>query len=345
MEEQNNKMLSDIKEELLKSPDSIQSILEHFGYANIRIHDRYISCGRDQFSSAKSIVIRLDNNKYLYVTDYPKNIHEDLFSYIIDQRGVTFRDVISVTNQCLGIDNYPTRFEKRVAFSGFYNRIKKETSSSPPKIYNPEILDEYERIGNIRFLKDHISLESQRFFDLRYDRESDGIVIPIYDPFDNLMGAKERINREPEPDEQKYWYLYPCQMSKTLYGFAKNYKYLAENTVLIFESEKSVMQCYSYGLRNAVALGSGSISRQQIRMLYEIQPKEVIFLHDVGFDFSSIERNITSYQRYSRFSETKVGYWDWRKSGLKEKFSPSDLGKDYLKEILEKEIVFTQVGH
>ena len=332
-------MLSDIKEELLKSPETIQSILEYFGYANIRIHDKYMSFGRDQFSSAKSIVIRLDNNKYLYVTDYPRNIHKDLFSYIIDQRGVSFKEVISITNQHLGIVDYSSYFEKKTAFSGVYNRIKKETSSSPPKIYDASILDQYERIGNLRFLRDHISLESQKFFNIRFDIESDGIVIPIYDQFDNLIGVKERVNHTVNPGEQKYWYLYPCQMSKTMYGYAKNYKYLVENTVLIFESEKSVMQCYSYGIRNAVALGSGSISKNQIRMLYEIQPKKVIFLHDVGYDMESIMKNVESYKRYSRFSETEVGYWDWRKSGYTEKYSPSDLGKDELGRILNNEIV------
>ena len=333
-------MLSNIKEELLKSPETIQSILEHYGYANIKIRDKYMSFGRDQFSSPKSIVIRLDNNKYLYVTDYARNINKDIFSYIIDQRGVSFKDVISITNQYLGITDYNTFFEKRSAFSGFYNRVHKQTSSSPPKIYDSEILNQYERIGNIRFLKDNISLESQKFFGLRFDKESDGIVIPIYDQFDNLMGVKARMNHDVGPDEQKYWYLYPCQMSKTLYGFAENYKYLTENTVLIFEAEKSVMQCYSYGIRNAVALGSGSLSRNQIKILYEIQPQKIIFLHDVGYKIDFIMENIEAYKRFSRFSETEIGYWDWRKSGLKEKFSPSDLGKKKLERILEEEIVY-----
>ena len=131
----------------------------------------------------------------------------------------------------------------------------------------------------------------------------------------------------------------PGRASKSLYGFWQNYKYLTENTVYIFEAEKSVMQAYSYGIRNCVALCSGSISRDQIKILHEIQPEKVLFLHDVGFEKDNIIRNIDLFRRYNRFSETKVGYWDWTKGNYSEKFSPSDLGKNEFNRIINEEVV------
>ena len=334
-------MLAKIKEDLLNSPETIQRILEHFGYANIKIHDNYMSFGRDEQSSAKSIVIRLKNNQYLYVMDYPRNISKDFFSYIIEQRGVTFKDVISVVNQELGITDYSYYYEpKHKSFGGFYSKVKKPTSVSPPKIYPDTELDKYDAVGNIRFLRDHISLDAQKFFGLRFDIENDAVVIPILDQFGNLMGIKERANFEVEDGALKYWYPLGCQASKTLYGYAQNYNYLTNNKVLIFEAEKSVMQCYTYGYRNAVALGSGSISRTQVRMLYEVQPSEVLFLHDVGFEKEQIIRNAEMYKNFGRFSETKVGYWNWEKSGYTEKYSPSDLGKKEFERILKEEIEY-----
>lgn len=334
-------MLSDIKEQLLSQPESLRNVLESFGYANIRIHDKYISCGRDQLSSPKSIVIRRVNNKYLYVTDYARAINKDLFSYIIEQRNVTFKDVIAVVNNELGIDGYSAFYQKkRQAFGGFYSKVKKEIFISPPSIYDSAILNDYATVGNLMFLRDNISLASQRFFDIRFDINNDGVVIPIYDQFGSLMGVKERVNHEVEDGEQKYWYPYPCQMSKTLYGYAQNYNFLSEGTILIFEAEKSVMQCHSYGIRNAVALGSGSISQMQIKMLYEIQPEKVLFLHDVGYEKENILRNVSAYEKFGRFSETEVGYWDWEKSGYTKKYSPSDLGKKELERIINEEIVY-----
>ena len=59
-------MLEDIKMELLNHPDKIKTVLEHFGYCNIVIRSKYMSFGRDEESSKKSIVIKLENNTYLY---------------------------------------------------------------------------------------------------------------------------------------------------------------------------------------------------------------------------------------------------------------------------------------
>ena len=335
-------MLSDIKAELINNPEALRNVLEHFGFANIKIYKNYLSFGRDYDSSPKSIVIYLNNNDYLYVKDYPRNISKDLFSYIIETRDVTFKEVITVVNAELGITDYFSYFNKgrKQAFGGFYSKIKKTEAISSPKLLDAGILAKFPRRSNLTFLADNISLKAQKFFDIRYDVCNDSIVIPILDQFGSLIGVKERVNHEISEDGQKYWYLYPCRMSLTLYGFAQNYNYLCNSRVLIFEAEKSVMQCYSYGIRNAVALGSGNLSHAQIKMLYEIQPEEIIFMHDVGYEKESILKNIENYKKYARFSDAKVGYWDWAKSGYTEKYSPSDLGKVELERILREEIVY-----
>lgn len=334
-------MLEDIKKELLKSPDKIAEVLEHYNFSNIKIRDGYITCGRDMMSSPKSIVIWTHDNNWLYLKDYPRNINMDLFSYIMNERSVSFQDVLETVRKILGITDYYSHFEKRSAFGGFYNRVRgKNSPSGPIKTYDKSVLLPYKKTPNLRFLRDGISLESQKFFDIRYDVENSGIVIPILDQVGNIIALKERINREPEPDEQKYWYVLPGRSSRTLYGYCQNYKYLTDNTVMIFESEKSCMQCHSFGIRNCVALGSGSISSEQIKMIYELQPQKVLFLHDVGYEKEAILKNVNAFKNYLRFSEVEVGYWDWEKSKRKDKVSPSDLGVRELKRILGNEMVF-----
>ena len=180
---------------------------------------------------------------------------------------------------------------------------------------------------------------SSKFFDIRYDVESQGIVIPIHNQLGQLMGAKVRCNYEVEDGEMKYYYLIPCAMSQTLYGYSQNYNYLVGNIVYIFESEKSVMQCHSYGIRNCVALGSGSISMKQVQMIYELNPKKIIFMHDAGFDLENIMRNVSMIQKYSRFSEVEIGYWNFFDKEYENKVSPSDLGKKKLEQIIDNEIV------
>ena len=330
-------MLKEIKKELLDNPEKLEELLEYFNFYNIHIHQSYISFGRAIDSSKKSIVIRLEKNDYLYVSDYARNINQDLFTYISEQRLVDFKDIISVVRKILKIDDFSIFREPQGIFGGFYEKIRKKNEYTC-RTYDESILNKYVALANMRFIRDNITIDAQQFFNIRYDVESQGIVIPIYNQVGELMGVKVRCNYDVQDGEMKYYYLIPCQMSQTLYGYSQNYNYLVNNVIYIFESEKSVMQCYSYGIRNCVALGSGSISRKQVQMLLELNPKKIIFMHDVGFDLENILRNINIVKSYSRFSEVELGYWDYFDRLYDDKVSASDLGKKELLRIMDTEI-------
>lgn len=61
----------------------------------------------------KSIVIKLENNNWLYVHDYARNIQTDIFSYITNQRKVEFVDVLNEIKNVLHIQDYIDTFRKR----------------------------------------------------------------------------------------------------------------------------------------------------------------------------------------------------------------------------------------
>lgn len=330
-------MLKEIKKELLDNPEKLKDLLEHFNFYNVCIHQSYISFGRAIDSSKKSIVIRLTKNDYLYVNDYARNINQDLFTYIGEQRLVDFKDIIAVVRKVLNIEDFNILNEPHGIFGGFYEKIRKRNEYTV-RTYDESVLDKYIPLANIRFIRDNISIDAQQYFDIRYDVESQGIVIPIRNQIGELIGVKVRCNYDVQDGEMKYYYLIPCQMSQTLYGYSQNYNYLVNNIVYIFESEKSVMQCFSYGIRNCVALGSGSISCKQVRMLLELKPRKIIFMHDVGYDLENILRNINMVKSYSRFSEVELGYWDYFDRLYDDKISATDLGKKELLRITGNEI-------
>ena len=331
-------LLEDIKKELISHPEKLKDVLEHYNYHNIVIRNTYMSFGRSEESSKKAIVIRLQNNDFLWIMDYSRNINKDLFSYIMEQRKVTFSDVLNTVKITLGISDYYDFFDsKRYVFGGFYERIRKRDTCKI-RTYDESILKPFKRCGNRRFMRDNISLASQKYFNIRYDVESQSIVIPIYDQVGQLMGAKARCNWEVEDGEMKYYYLMPCQASLTLFGFCQNYSHLVNNTVYIGESEKFVMQCYSYGYRNAVGLMSGSLSNHQAKMILELNPERVVFLHDNKYPIENIIRNIKKLKDYSRFYEFEIGYWDWTKCNYTEKVSPTDMGKIIFEDIITNKI-------
>lgn len=331
-------MLQHIKDELLNDVDKLIELLSHFGYCNFSVKPKYITFGRNEEGSKKSIVIQREKNEALIVHDYPRNIVCDVFNYVIREKGASFRDVIQAAKQIVGIDENYAPEEKYKPFNGFYHLIKNRTKQEI-KTYDESILDKYKPCGNLRFLRDNISLEAQRFFKIGYSVKEQAITIPIYSETGELMGVKCRVNKHVEPGEQKYFYLTEsCMMSMTLYGFSHNYEYLEGNTVFIFESEKSVMQCFSMGHRNAVALGSSSISKKQCQMILSLNPSRVVFMHDQGLDFETIKRNIVALKTYGKMKEFSVAYW---KPGddVPSKASASDLGKERFEKALREELV------
>lgn len=333
-------MLQKIKDELLSDANKLTEYLEHFGFCNISVKPKYISFARDEGGSSKSIVIYRENNEALLVKDFPKNVVCDIFNYTIKEKGISFRDVIQYTKTLTGIDNYYNDKPSHLPFGGIYRKIKQHTKQEI-KTYDESILDKYPLCGNLRFLRDNINLKAQKFFEVRYSVEDQAIVIPIHDPVGELIGLKCRINKEPEENEQKYYYIVPCSMSKTLYGYCDNYEYLeSADVVYIAEAEKSVMQAYSYGIRNIVALGSGTISKEQVKLLLSLNCSKFVFLHDVGLSINSIHRNINMVLGYARMREVKCGFWNYFGKDYKDKISPTDLGKEKFKYILENEIKF-----
>ena len=337
-------MIEYVKSKLLKDPEKIKEYLEYFDFHKISIRTNYMSFARsnDADSSPKSIVIRLTNNDALLVHDYPKAIVCDIFNYVIKMRGKTFKEVFSEAKRILGIDSSYFYEERTTApFGGFYRNIKRQKDVQL-KTYDDSILDDYIPCGNERFLRDGISLETQRKFNIGFSVVDQAITIPIWDEVGNLIGVKMRCNHDVQDGEQKYWYDFPTMMSQTLYNYANSYEHLeSADIIYILEAEKGCMQYISkLGLYNCVGLGSGSISKKQVQMLLSLNPNKIVFLHDVSYEKEAIMKNIQTVKAYSRMKQIDVGYWDNEKKGYEDKVSCTDLSVEKLEYILENEIKF-----
>ena len=84
------------------------------------------------------------------------------------------------------------------------------------------------------------------------------------------MGIKGRSWSKNGSRENKIKYLYilPCEKSKILYGLDKSLPAIMETGVIyLVESEKAVMQLFSYGIKNTAALSGSSVSEWQLKKL------------------------------------------------------------------------------
>lgn len=332
-------MLAEIKAELLKNTDAIVTLLESFDFAHIKPSRKEIRLARDE-RGGQNISIKLENNENIFVSDFARGVSKDIFSYIVLEKDVTFRDVIQQTKKILGLGDDWRPKQKRSLFGGIYDNVSSQNRDIKLKVYNESVLDKYERCGNLRFLRDGISLNAQKFWDIRFSADDNRIIIPIRNEYSEVCGAKGRLNGEAEEDNPKYMYTIPVAMSQVLYGYSENYQYLYGNDIIVVESEKSVMQAWDFGVRNIVALGSNSLSEKQTKLLLQLQPKRIIIAMDEGLAFEQTKRNADMIKNFCGMLAPEIWYWDADQDlDIGSKCSLTDMGKEKFEEIIKEQLV------
>lgn len=332
-------MLAEIKAELLKNTNAIVTLLESFDFAHIKTSRKEIRLARDEHGG-QNISIRLDNNENLIVRDFAKGISRDIISYIIQEKSVEFREVLQAAKKILNLSDDWRPQQKRALFGGIYEGLSCKNREIKLKTYGESVLNKYEQIGNLRFLRDGISFETQKFFDIRFSAEDNAIILPLHNEMGDLIGAKARVNGQPQEGESKYYYPLPTQVSQTLYGYSKNYSYLYGNDVIVVESEKSVMQGYTFGARNIIAVGSSAVSEKQSKMLLQLQPTRIILAFDEGLAFEQVKRNADIIKSFCGMFEVEIWYWDADQDlDVDLKCSPTDMGREKFEEIMQEQLV------
>ena len=331
--------ISDIKERLLEEPDKIIELLEEYDFCHINPKSSEIRFARSD-DGGQNISIRLQNNEWLNVNDYSRGFKGDIFSYIAQEKNVTFREVLLKVKKILGLGDNWSPTKKKTLFGGVYSHIGKNAKPEL-KIYDDNVLNQYPKCGNLRFLKDYINLETQIKFGIRYNNSTQRILIPVYDIFGNLAGIKARRNYETDnEDDPKYIYELPCQKSMLLYGAHENYQHLMNaDRIVIGESEKFVLACDSYGYNSAVSIMGSMLSSEQAKILLSFNAKEYCFMLDEGLELKTTLDNAKLLKFYAAMREVKITYFDWRDSlSVGEKESPTDNGKENFYYILKNEI-------
>ena len=328
-----------IKEKLLEQPETIEHILSTFGFEKIRINNKELRCAFEEGMNPTAIVIRLQNNENLFVKDYERNLSLDFINYLVKSKDIPFKDVMNVIKQELHLDSIYNYKRKSGLFGGIYNNINRSNGEISVTTYPEDILKQYGDTPNLLWLKDGISLSTQRKWNIGYDVASQRITMPIRTSTGEIMAIKGRLNGTPEEFEPKYLYIENGPMSQTLFGYSENYSSLYENEILVVESEKSVLKLDSWGYNNVVALGSNSLSTTQAKLLISLNPKRVIFLLDKNLSLENTKRNADLLKTFCTMRQLEICYWDWEDNiTLEDKSAPCDDTKVEFEYILENEI-------
>lgn len=329
--------ISDIKERLLEEPQKITELLEQYGFEHISLRHNEIRCARDH-DGGPNIAMRLQDNHWCNIADFARGYNGDIFSFIAQEKNVSFREVLQTTKKILNLDDYWEPKKTRQLFGGIYSRIYKQGEYNP-KTYDEDIISKYQPCGNLLWLKDNITLEAQMFYDVRFDVVENSIIFPWRDCYGSIIAVKSRHNGEPPEGMSKYYYPVGGNISASLFNYSHCYEHLYNNDVYIFESEKSCMIAWGRGIKNTVAIGSNSLSPAQCKLLLQLQPKTIYLMLDSDLDLIETKKNADLIKKYAPMRTTSIKFWDWRDSlEVGEKSSPMDGSIDNWNYILENEI-------
>lgn len=332
-------MFEEVKAKLLEDSKSIEHILDFFGFDKIRSNHREIRCAFEPGMNPTAVVVRLQNNENLFVKDYERNLSYDLINYLIKAKNVEFKDVMNAIKQELHLDSIYNYKRKTGLFGGLYDKLTRSNGEISVTTYPEEILNQFGNTPNTLWLKDGISLSTQRKWGIGYDVQSQRITLPIRTSTGEVMAVKGRCNYEPEEFEPKYLYLIQGFMSQTLFGYSENYGSLYERDVIVVESEKSVLKLDSWGYNNVVALGSNSLSPAQAKLIISLNPKSVTFMLDKSLELKNTRTNVDMLKNFCVMRQLEIKFWDWTENiTLDDKSAPCDDTRDEFEYILENEI-------
>lgn len=165
--------------------------------------------------------------------------------------------------------------------------------------YGSDILECYPTVISDLFLEDDISALTQSFFDIRYYPQKNRILIPIFLK-GKLVGINGRINEKyPSKTCPKYYTVLPYPKTKVLYGLDLNKEYIQEkNSIILVESEKSVMKAFQMDIRNVVAIGNSILFPDQLKLIQELEIDNILFCLDKGLEDDAVEKNINMLKKY-----------------------------------------------
>ena len=334
--------------QIILDNDKIECILEDLNMHHISDKGEYWSCGMPDGDNPASTNIY--KNEYLRTIAYTRDIGDgrevtDLLDLIQFMKKIPFFKALSYVCTLLDIDYYGEEDVEVPKSLLFLQEIEDMNSGMEDKeveyktkIRDKAILTYYLPYLNMLFKNDNISFATQKEFGIGYDDVSNRITIPIYNELGDLIGVKGRrfdvptssIQTSSETKEDmgyKYLYLERCNKSHVLYGLYKTYNHIIQNKlVYVGESEKFVMQLWSAGFYNAVALGGHKISKYQLILLQRMGvdvclcfDKDIIYRDESGDKHDDIETECKKFESW-----VNVYYLLDKDNLLNEKESPSD---------------------
>lgn len=328
-------MIIKIKDKLRDNPELIIHILNELGCENIKP----LKGHEIRWGSSNGSKINIETLSY---TSFSHNHKGDVITMVSLLKEIDLGQAIKWLAKELNLSyEYSEKVEVTLPFGGFFKNYSKvkDNDVNPPKIYPIERLKEYTGRLNTLWLEDNISLQTQELFDIGLDFETNRIAIGWKDVNSELIGIMGRLNKKELTDKDtKYLPIIPFNKSKVLYGLDVNYSNILDNgTIIIVESEKSVLRGYELGYRNIVALGGNNISERQAALIKSLCVNVVISL-DEGIELTHSIEQAKKCKIENPFFSNEV--YVMEVDDLPKKHSIFDMNKEVIDNYLKNKLIY-----
>lgn len=328
-------MIIKIKDKLRDNPELIIHILNELGCENIKP----LKGHEIRWGSSNGSKINIETLSY---TSFSHNHKGDVITMVSLLKEIDLGQAIKWLAKELNLSyEYSEKVEVTLPFGGFFKNYSKVKDSdvNPPKTYPIERLKEYTGRLNTLWLEDNISLQTQELFDIGLDFETNRIAIGWKDVNSELVGIMGRLNKKELTDKDtKYLPIIPFNKSKVLYGLDVNYSNILDNgTIIIVESEKSVLRGYELGYRNIVALGGNNVSERQAALIKSLCVNVVISL-DEGIELTHSIEQAKKCKIENPFFSNEV--YVMEVDDLPKKHSIFDMNKEVIYNYLKNKLIY-----
>lgn len=341
--------------EYIFNNNKVEFVLEKIGCKLIKYHSSKNFYSAANYNGDNTGAVNVYNTKYLLIHNWTRENEFDDVSDIISltqyNKKCSFVDAVKYLHNILGLELTPYKKEEKkekpdplAVFENAINRHRAIVDVAEIQAIKEEAINDYVPLLYIDWLREGIMPWAAKKFGLAYSYKYHRVVIPIRYWLDGtLVGFNQRTTVEnyEELGIRKYFLTASYRKSLNLYGLWENREEIEDKkTVVICESEKSVLKRYSRNDGTCVALQGKKLSDEQRRIIIGLNVSEVIIALDNDVPIEEVR-----YMCEQFYHIRNVSYVKDRWNLLGDKDAPADAKNKVYNFLIKHRVKYDESEH
>lgn len=341
--------------EYIFNNNKVEFVLDKIGCKSIKYHSSKNFYSATNYNGDNTGAVNVYNTKYLLIHNWTResefNDVSDIISLVQYNKKCSFVDAVKYLHNILGLELTPYKKEEKkekldplAIFKNVISRHRAIVDVAEIQTIKEEAINDYVPLLYIDWLREGVMPWAAKKFGLAYSYKYHRVVIPIRYWLDGtLVGFNQRTTVEnyEELGIRKYFLTASYRKSLNLYGLWENREEIEDKkTVVICESEKSVLKRYSRNDGTCVALQGKKLSDEQRRIIIGLNVNEVIIALDNDVPIEEV-RHICEQFYHIR----NVSYVKDRWNLLGDKDAPADAENKVYNFLIKHRVKYDESEH